>query len=101
MRLRRSVAYAPDVHPQFVSFGGRAYEVSADGRKRFIRNHVHLHSSYISAFLANDLLIRGCHEPAFDDAAVKLVAPSRLVPDAVATALLGLPAILAWELQRR
>jgi len=89
-----------DVHPVFVSLGSQAYAVDdQQRRRRFIRNHVHLHSAYISAFVAGGLLLRGCCEPAFDDAAVALVSPSRLVSDAAATALLGLPAILVWELQ--
>ena len=89
-----------DVHPVFVSLGSQAYAVDdQQSRRRFIRNHVHLHSAYISAFVAGGLLLRGCCEPAFDDAAVALVSPSRLVSDAAATALLGLPAILVWELQ--
>ena len=88
-----------DVHPQFVGLGGNAYEVVVDGRRRFIRNHVHPHSSYIAAFIANGLVLRGCHEPTFDEAAIKLVVPPWLTTEAVAAALLGLPAILAWDLQ--
>jgi ubiquinone/menaquinone biosynthesis C-methylase UbiE len=88
-----------DVHPQFVGLGANALEVVVDGRRRFIRNHVHPHSSYIAAFIANGLVLCGCHEPTFDDAAVELVAPPWLAADAVAAALSGLPAILAWELQ--
>ena len=88
-----------DVHPQFVGLGASAYEVVVDGRRRFIRNHVHPHSSYIATFIANGLLLRGCHEPTFDEAAVKLVVPPWLTADAVAGALLGLPAVLVWELQ--
>jgi hypothetical protein len=88
-----------DVHPQFVGLGANAYEVVVDGRRRFIRNHVHPHSSYIAAFIANGLVLRGCHEPTFDDAAIKLVVPPWVPADAIAAALLGLPAILAWELQ--
>lgn len=89
-----------DVHPQFVTLGGQAYSADEGGRRRFIRNHVHLHAAYISAFSDSGLTLRGCLEPAFDGEAVELVRPSRMVPEAVADALMGLPAVLVWDLDQ-
>ena len=89
-----------DVHPQFICLGGAAFEIRDGTRRRFLRNHFHSHSSYLSAFADSGLRLRSCQEPVFDQEAVERLVPARLPQEAVTQAFLGLPAVLVWELEK-
>jgi ubiquinone/menaquinone biosynthesis C-methylase UbiE len=90
-----------DVHPCFVSFGAQAFYRGEDERPGYMRNHVHWHATYLRAFRAARLDVLGCHDLAYRTDEVDLWAGRLDVArDVVVEALVGLPAILAWELAR-
>jgi ubiquinone/menaquinone biosynthesis C-methylase UbiE len=90
-----------DVHPVLVALGGQAaYRVNEE-RAGYIVNFVHWPSAYLSAFRDAGLRVDGCHELLYRREEVDLWAyRAALDADVIADALVGLPAVLVWELAR-
>jgi SAM-dependent methyltransferase len=59
-----------DVHPVMATLGDHAFHRSADGTRALVRNHAHLHATYVAAFRLAGLTVRGCLEPCWTEAAV-------------------------------
>jgi SAM-dependent methyltransferase len=91
-----------DVHPSFVAvLDGQARFRSPDGSGGFIRNHVHLHADYLTAFRREGLDVLDCVEPVMGAEDAQAEPLHRLAPEAVTDAMVGLPYLLIWELVRR
>jgi ubiquinone/menaquinone biosynthesis C-methylase UbiE len=96
-------AVLSDIHPLVAATGGMAVYVTAGGDQRFVRNHVHWPSRYLSAFAAVGLLVRQCVEPRFgkETGVPHFIASAPPQVDAAArTAFAGLPGALVWEVER-
>jgi SAM-dependent methyltransferase len=89
-----------DVHPVMATLGYHAFHRSADGMRALVRNHAHLHATYVAAFRLAGLTARGCLEPCWTEAAVAAQRWAAPVPEAARQALVGLPMVLVWELVR-
>ena len=87
-----------DAHPTLVLVLGQAFFRHAGGLA-FVRNHVHLHGRYLTAFAAGGFEVTGCHEVPMEP----YVRQGLLAGAAeAATALFaGMPAVLVWALRRR
>ncbi len=89
-----------DIHPSSVLVLGQGFYAEGDGRFAFVRNHVHMMSSYLAAFRACGLTVLDCIEvrmpadPRFGGAA------GRVMPEAAIQATEGLPFALVWELEK-
>jgi hypothetical protein len=66
-----------------------------------VTNHLHLHGRYLEAFAAAGLAVDACHDVPMRRSETDMLA-GRLSVDAdvVAEALVGMPAVLVWELSR-
>jgi len=66
-----------------------------------VRNNPHQPGAYLAAFSSAGLGIRGCHDLVYREEELELVA-SRLdlARDVAAKALVGLPAVIVWDLAR-
>lgn len=86
-----------DAHPTFVLIQGQAL-FPYEGGLAYVRNHVHLHGTYLAAFAAAGLAVHRCAEaPMEADFGDGLLAGAT----EAATALWGdLPAALVWTLER-
>jgi SAM-dependent methyltransferase len=89
-----------DVHPVMATLGYHAFHRSAEGTRALARNHAHLHATYVAAFRLAGLAVRGCLQPRWTKAAVAAQRWAVPVPEAARQALVGLPMILIWELDR-
>ena len=90
-----------DLHPVLVSLSAQAAFTGADGRRAFVRNRVHWHGQYLSAFRAAGLTVEVCEEPPYPIEQVLLWAGAHDVSNAtIAEAVSGLPAILLWVLSK-
>jgi len=90
-----------DIHPMLSSLGGDALFTRPDGTPAFVRDAVHLHSSYLDAFAAAGLEARRCVEPAWTSSTTAMIGKAaRRIPEALEQALVGLPCVLIWELER-
>ena len=90
-----------DVHPVLSAIGVAAYFRDADGASAFMRNHGHVHSEYLAAFVAAGLEVRQCLEPRFGDEQVAAQGLGMaFVPEATRAAYFGLPGALVWDLVR-
>jgi ubiquinone/menaquinone biosynthesis C-methylase UbiE len=87
-----------DVHPATAGLGYHAFYEDSDGSGALVRNHAHLHTTYIAAFQTAQLTITGCLEPCWTPEALATQRWAVPIPDAAHQALLGLPLILIWEL---
>ncbi len=87
-----------DIHPLSVAVIGQGFFRTAEGGTAFVRNHLHLVSTYLAAFDAVGLRVRRCVEPPVVVGLGGLV--HRFFPDAERQALSGLPAALVWQLER-
>ena len=89
-----------DIHPSFVAvLDAQARFRSPDGGG-FIRNHVHLHADYLTAFRRDGLDVLDCVEPVVRAEDAEAEPLHRLAPEAVTDAMVGLPYLLVWELSR-
>ena len=90
-----------DVHPFFIALGAQAAYRVDDVRAGYVVNFVHWPSAYLRAFRDAGLRVEGCHELLYTREEVELWA-GRLTIDAdlIADALVGLPAVLVWDLER-
>lgn len=90
-----------DMHPVLRALGGAAFFRDAAGERAVIRGRSHTHSDYLDAFAAAGLVVNRCVEASFGEAEVEMQQPAAaIVPEATRTAFLGLPAVLAWDLER-
>jgi len=94
-----------DVHPFLVALGGQALFRDAGRNRAFVRNHLHLHGDYLRAFAASNLRVRQLIEPTIPGAPAALSRSAQSSTDvlgveSVQAALLGLPAVIVWELSR-
>jgi ubiquinone/menaquinone biosynthesis C-methylase UbiE len=89
-----------DVHPVMAALGYHAFHRSADGTGALVRNHAHLHATYAAAFRLAGLIVRGCLEPRWTEAAVAAQRWAAPVPEAARQALVDVPMILIWQLDR-
>ncbi|WP_043264233.1 class I SAM-dependent methyltransferase [Streptomyces sp. CT34] len=88
-----------DLHPFVVSLQGQCLFVHDTGRLAFVRNHRHLHGSYLSAFSAAGLTVRECHEPVFNGR----LAPGgyeEYIADAARAAWEGIPLVVIWAAEK-
>ena len=84
-----------DAHPTFVLIQGQAM-FPAGKRLAFVRNHPHLHSTYLRAFRDTGLSVRDCLESPMD---AKFDSGLFADVEAAATALWdGIPVALVWSL---
>ena len=87
-----------DIHPLSVAVIGQGFFRTDDGGTAFVRNHLHLVSTYLAAFDRLGLRVVRCVEPSVVVGGGGLV--HSFVPDAERQALTGLPAALVWQLER-
>jgi ubiquinone/menaquinone biosynthesis C-methylase UbiE len=90
-----------DVHPFFVALGAQAAYRVGDERRGYVVNAVHWPSVYLDAIRDAGLHVDACHELLYRREEVALWA-HRLSIDAglIADALVGLPAVIVWDLAR-
>lgn len=88
-------------HP-FVTgiLGWRAHFTRADGSRAFVPEYAHLPGAYARAFLEAGLGIRGCAEPCLDADQAAASAKVPWLNECMRDALVGLPALLVWVLER-
>ena len=92
-----------DVHPVSVALGAQGAFRDPDGGRAFVRNHVHWPSTYLSAFAQLGLELSRCLEPVWEEHDVATLLARRgldVSMEAANAALVGLPAILIWDLVR-
>ena len=90
-----------DVHPTFVALGSQAGYRIGEEIAGFVRNQVHLPGAYLAAFGAAGLDVRGCYDVLYREEELNLVADRLdLARDVLVEALVGLPAIIVWDLAR-
>ncbi|GGZ40136.1 hypothetical protein GCM10010387_38130 [Streptomyces inusitatus] len=85
-----------DMHPFVITLQGQCLFVEGDDKLAFVRNYVHLPSSYIEAFAAAGLTVRACFEPVFNGR----LAPGgyeEFIADAARAAWSGIPIVIVWE----
>jgi SAM-dependent methyltransferase len=92
-----------DVHPfPILALSGHvAIFRDAEGSRAFVRNFAHLHSAYLSAFDSAGLAVRGCIEPTYTEIETTMMLPSGVYPETARNALIGIPWLLVWDLERR
>ena len=88
-----------DIHPFASLTLGQAFFETQDGRRLFVRNHVHLPSAYLSAFAAHGLSVRRCAEPLMTEEWLPRLAVG-FSREATAEAYVGLPFALIWDLEK-
>lgn len=91
-----------DLHPMLSVLGGNALFTRPDGTPAFIRDAERLHSEYLRAFGSAGLTVRGCVEPRWTPETTRMIGKAaRRIPEALDAALVGLPCVVVWELERR
>jgi ubiquinone/menaquinone biosynthesis C-methylase UbiE len=90
-----------DVHPTFVALGAQAAYRVDDETAGYIRNHVHWPGAYLAAFASAALEVRTCHDVLYRPEEADLWAARVSLPrEIVLEALVGLPAVVVWDLAR-
>lgn len=89
-----------DVHPFAVLLGAHVLERSESPRRVLVRNHVHLHADYLSAFAGAGLQVRRCLEATVGERELDVIGPPDHLRDAFRQAFLDLPIALVWDLER-
>jgi ubiquinone/menaquinone biosynthesis C-methylase UbiE len=90
-----------DVHPTLVALGSQAAYRMDDEHVGFVRNHPQWPSAYLAAFAAAGLEVRASYDLAYRREEVDLwVSRLDLAPEVAYEALVGLPAIIVWDLAR-
>jgi ubiquinone/menaquinone biosynthesis C-methylase UbiE len=90
-----------DVHPTWVALGAQAVYRTSDERRGFVWNHTHEVGAYLEWLRDACLEVLACHELPYGRAEVDLWAGRVEVEyDVVVDALVGLPAVLVWDLAR-
>lgn len=90
-----------DIHPLALVLGGQAGYSTADGRWGFVRNHPHLHSTYLDAFRTAGLVVQDCVEPRQSPDTIEAIPWYGAAPEATIEAFIDLPMALIWKLERR
>jgi len=85
-----------DAHPTFVLIQGQAM-FPAGQRLAFVRNHPHLHSTYLRAFRSAELTVLDCREAPMDANFDNGLFAD--VSDAATALWDGIPVALVWSLQ--
>jgi hypothetical protein len=93
------VAIISDIHPYAVLTGAHAFFRLTDDSRAVTRNIEHQVSAYIAAALDAGLAIRRCTEGIVDEELLRGLGVGDDPADAE-RALLGLPFILVWSLQK-
>jgi len=90
-----------EVHPASVMIGLHVYVPSPDPDVLlWVRKHAHLVEDYLSAFRAHNLVVNDCHELPWSRAALmRSDLPGAGDGKVMLRALLGWPALLAWDVQ--
>lgn len=90
------------LHPMQAFLGWQAPFQDPAGRRRFVREHPHTYSDYLSSFMEAGLGLVTCVEPVLT---VREVRARRrawpFIPEAALAAYEGMPAILVMELEKR
>jgi ubiquinone/menaquinone biosynthesis C-methylase UbiE len=90
-----------DVHPMWIALGAQAGYRVADKPAGFVVNHPHWTGVYLRAFREAGLEVLSCHEPLYGREEVDLWAHRlRLDTETLVAGLVGLPAVIVWELRR-
>lgn len=89
-----------DVHPLAVAMGAHAFFRASDDSRGVVKNYVHWPSHYLRAFRSAGLRVVDCLEPEFIQETVDKLAASSPTKHWTAQALLGLPFVLVWQLER-
>lgn len=86
-------------HPTLRAVGGAPFFRDASGAGGVIRSHNHSHGDYLDAFAKTGLNVRRCIDVRLGQEQVAMQEPAAtLFPDATEAAMLGLPAVLIWDL---
>ena len=86
-------------HPFLRTVGNAPFFRDAAGAGGVVRSYNHLHGDYLDAFAAAGLELRRCIEVRFGREQVEMQAAARFFPEATEAAVLGLPAVLIWDLR--
>lgn len=90
-----------DMHPCWVALGAQAAFRDGDERRGYIRNHVHWTGRYLEVFRTLGLSVLGCHELPYGSEQVDLwVDRLEIDREVVIDAVVGMPAVLVWDLVR-
>lgn len=89
-----------DPHPSSAIVGGQGfYGGFVEGRPmRWVRNHYHSASTWLTAFGHAELAVEECIEASYSDEQIAALPASMLFPDATLAALSGLPSLWVWQL---
>lgn len=93
-------AVIADHHPMAGFLGGSAIFQDKERYYRNVRSFVHLHSEYVSAFIAAGLEIRECHEPQMTEEQASKGALFAVSPKAFLKGTVGMPMALIWRVVR-
>jgi ubiquinone/menaquinone biosynthesis C-methylase UbiE len=86
------------LHPFQAHLGWQAPFADAEGRRAFVREHLHTHADYLAAFRAAGLHVNECIEPRLTGDHVRAKRRAfRHIPEATVAAYAGLPGVLVWE----
>ncbi len=90
-----------DIHPCWVALGAQAAFRDVDDRRGYVHNHVHWTGRYLEVFRTLGLPVLGCHELPYGPEEVDLwVDRLEINRDVVLEAVVGMPAVLVWDLAR-
>ena len=94
-----------DVHPFLIMLGAHADYQLGQTTTRFVRNHAHQVSAYLSAFQEAGLNIVQCIEPLYGDQEISAGNLGRQIEDLHLDGLMevaekGIPIVIIWELQK-
>jgi len=90
-----------DVHPAWIALGAQAAFRDADERRGYIRNHIHWVSAYLRVFRAAGLTVLDSHELLYGREEADLwIDAQEIDVDVAYEALVGMPAVLVWELAK-
>jgi ubiquinone/menaquinone biosynthesis C-methylase UbiE len=90
------------LHPFQAHLGWQARFQDANGRRGFVREHMHSHGDYLAAFRSAGLQVLDCLEPELDAQHARAMRRAfRHIPEATTRAYAGLPGVLVWDLAKR
>jgi ubiquinone/menaquinone biosynthesis C-methylase UbiE len=95
------IAVIADHHPMAGFLGGSAIFQDQERYYRNVKSYVHVHSEYISAFVAAGLEIQECHEPQMTEEQASKGALFAISPKAFLDGTVGMRLALIWRVVRR